>query len=262
MNTRVVGVSRGSGLVVDGDRPSLSTVEISGDWDCVCSGQSGPSPVASGAVVVGGGRGQSPVVVVAAAFLFASVAHGYTYYSVDQLASANGNWTTNGSISYANGGVTSASAGSLISNIAPPSGNDYEIYANIWLNASGGNYGFLLRASSDALPPNAGSYLLRGGVTESNGFGIILQGDAGVHEIGGRFGLDAGFDERVVQSAGAMAGGGSGLAGVGLSAGEHGFADAMLRTSLRQQLSDLIQVVGRQKPVGLPQQNLVAQATG
>ena len=83
----------------------------------------------------------------------------YTYYYADQVASANSNWTNNGTVTYANGGFTSASAGSLVSTITPPVyAPDYEVYANIFLNASGGNYSFLLRASDNALPPSTGTF--------------------------------------------------------------------------------------------------------
>jgi len=89
----------------------------------------------------------------------------YTYYVVDQLTSSNSNWTNNGSLSYlsnGNGVTGSGTGGSLISNATPPSGTptDYEIYANIWLNSSGGDYGFLLRASSNAMPPATGSFYI------------------------------------------------------------------------------------------------------
>ena len=78
------------------------------------------------------------------------------------MTSANSAWTQNGSVTYTGTGITSSSGGSLVSTqTAPVFANDYQVQATINLpgNTSGGNYGVMLRASSNA-GSGQGSYYL------------------------------------------------------------------------------------------------------
>ena len=91
----------------------------------------------------------------------------YNWYYTDALTSVNGTyWTQNGSISAGFAGITSSSAGSLVSKVTAPNyPNDYQVNATINLpnNTSGGNYGVMFRATSNALMSSAGQgtfYLL------------------------------------------------------------------------------------------------------
>jgi hypothetical protein len=74
------------------------------------------------------------------------------------------NWYQNGSLSAGSNGITSSTAGSLVSKVtAPTYPNDYMVEANISLpgNTSGGNYGIMFRASANALAsPATGSFYL------------------------------------------------------------------------------------------------------
>ena len=78
----------------------------------------------------------------------------YNWYYTDALTSVNPTyWTQNGSVTAGSTGITSATTGSLISTVSAPSyPNDYQVNATINLpnNTSGGNYGIMFRATSNA----------------------------------------------------------------------------------------------------------------
>jgi RHS repeat-associated protein len=86
----------------------------------------------------------------------AKLAHAaYVAYVSDPLTSINStNWYSNGSLTASSAGITSSSAGSLVSKAtAPTYPNDYLVTATINLpsNTSGGNYGVMARATSNAM---------------------------------------------------------------------------------------------------------------
>ena len=77
---------------------------------------------------------------------------GYQYYYSDTLSSINtNNWYYNGTLSPGASGITTAGAGSLISKVSSPTGNDYEVKMTLALTATGGYYVSYLRASSNAM---------------------------------------------------------------------------------------------------------------
>ena len=88
---------------------------------------------------------------------------GYNWYYSDALTAANSAWTQNGSVTYTGSGITSSSGGALVSTqTAPVYTNDYQVQATINLpgNTSGGYYGVMLRASSNAGSGQGTYYLI------------------------------------------------------------------------------------------------------
>ena len=89
----------------------------------------------------------------------------YNPYFSDQLTTSNsGNWQQNGSLTYGSSGITSSSAGAVVSKVTVPTyPNDYLVEANVILtaNTNGGNFGVMARASSNALSnPATGSFYM------------------------------------------------------------------------------------------------------
>jgi len=96
------------------------------------------------------------VLAVLILLVFANVVQAtYNWYYTDGLTSINGSyWTQNGSLTAGSTGVTTTTAGSLVSGVtAPTYPNDYQVNATINLpgNTSGGYYGILLRATSNGM---------------------------------------------------------------------------------------------------------------
>ena len=77
----------------------------------------------------------------------------YTPYYSDNLTSNGGSWSQNGSVSFGSAGMSSSSGGGLVTGNYPSSYvNDYQVQATIQLpgNTSGGYYGVMFRATSNA----------------------------------------------------------------------------------------------------------------
>src|SRR3989442_398100 len=73
----------------------------------------------------------------------------YTYYYSDTLTSIDTTkWSVGGSPSAGSGGLTGT--GSLISSLALPTGNEYEVKTTVKPGPSGGTFMQYLRASPDA----------------------------------------------------------------------------------------------------------------
>jgi chitodextrinase len=106
------------------------------------------------------------------------LAAAYTFYQTDPLTSVNtANWWQAGSVTPTSFGLTApdANGGSLISKVGSPTGNDYEVRANIRLVASGGTYTLFARATADAQTGGAGAgtylaYEMRNPTFDANGY--------------------------------------------------------------------------------------------
>jgi hypothetical protein len=115
----------------------------------------------------------------------------YTFYQTDPLTSVNtANWWQAGAVTPTSLGLTApdANGGSLISKVASPTGNDYEVRASVRLTASGGTYTLFARATADARTGGAGggtyiAHEMRNPTFDANGYCsatfVILQSVAG-----------------------------------------------------------------------------------